>query len=446
MLGAAEAAAGTALAGLPDGEVGSPADALRVVEVLELLLDAGQWHPADDLYNSRCGGSVSVWLTLPAARLGQRAAAAFVADPARRTACAARLTPNRLGYYLASTGLYAMLAGDLAAARQYLPEAVRHNRDAGETENLGIALLNLAECLGRLGQPAQDAAAEGLTCAQATGDQQDICNAHAYLGWAAALAGDTAQAEQQFTAADQIQIIDDPGGDHLYSLRGTQWAVWLARTGRPGPARTLTTRNADISRSSGRNADLARCDQVLGALTLAAGDTTTAGTHLTAAAGAFRDGDFLLELADTLPGLAAWAQAAGDLDSADRYLTEALAIAAPRSLVPAQAAALAARARLHAAQTTSIGPGLLPQGRDAADAALRLAARHQLPWQELDALRAHAALDQAEGTDHGWDAKAKALHARLVPPGLDPDPLSTVERLVAEQKAAEAGHEQTEGR
>jgi len=41
------------------------------------------------------------------------------------------------------------------------------------------------------------------------------------------------------------------------------------------------------------------------------------------------------------------------------------------------------------------------------------------------------------GTDHGWVAKADALHARLVPPGLDPDPLGTVERLVAEQKAAE---------
>jgi hypothetical protein len=70
---------------------------------------------------------------------------------------------------------------------------------------------------------------------------------------------------------------------------------------------------------------------------------------------------------------------------------------------------------------------------------LRLATRrHQLPWHELDALRAHAILDQAEGVDRGWAARAAALHPRLVPPGLDPDPLATVERLVAEQKAAEA--------
>jgi len=52
-------------------------------------------------------------------------------------------------------------------------------------------------------------------------------------------------------------------------------------------------------------------------------------------------------------------------------------------------------------------------------------------------MRAHAALDDAEAIDQGWAAEADALHARLVPPGLDPDPLATVERLVAEQKTAE---------
>ena len=152
----------------------------------------------------------------------------------------------------------------------------------------------------------------------------------------------------------------------------------------------------------------------------------------------FRDGDYLTELAVTLADLAEHARASGDLDAADRYATEAITIAAPRGLVPAQAAALAARARIRAAQATAAAdPDLLLQGRDAADAALRLATRHQLAWHELDALRAHAALDHAEGTDHGWAAKASALHARLVPPGLDPDPLATVERLVAAQKAAD---------
>jgi hypothetical protein len=112
--------------------------------------------------------------------------------------------------------------------------------------------------------------------------------------------------------------------------------------------------------------------------------------------------------------------------------------------VLAHCAALTARARIRAAQatTTAAGPDLIYQGRDAADAALRLATRHNLPWHELDALRAHATLDHAEHTDRGWVAHADALHARLIPAGLDPDPLATVERLVATQKSAD---EQADG-
>ena len=209
----------------------------------------------------------------------------------------------------------------------------------------------------------------------------------------------------------------------------------MARTGRPGPARMLTLRNTEICRNYGANADAAQCDRILGRFALADGDTAAAGEHLAAATECFREGDYLIELAVTLTDLAGHALATGDLDTADRHVTEAITIAAPRGLVPAQSAALAARARIRAARfAAAADPDLLYQGRDAADAALRLAVRHQLAWHELDALRARAPLGQAEGIDHGWAAKADALHARLVPPGLDPDPLATVERLVATQK------------
>ncbi len=99
VMAAAGTAAETSLAGLPTGTVASRADALRVVEAIELLLDAGQWQPADDMYRNRFGNG-EVWMNLPAARLGQRAATAFVATPARRAACAAHLSPRRLGFYL----------------------------------------------------------------------------------------------------------------------------------------------------------------------------------------------------------------------------------------------------------------------------------------------------------------------------------------------------------
>jgi tetratricopeptide (TPR) repeat protein len=435
-MAAARTAADTALAAMPEGTVTTRADALLVVEVIELLLDAGQWQPADGIHQNRCDNG-QVWKHLPAARLGQRAAAAFVATPGRRAACTTQLSPSRLSFHVNEVGLCAMLAGDLAAAREYLSLAAGHDRESGDMADLAGSLLNLAECLGRLGQAvlAKDAAAEALACSETIGDRKQIRNAYACLGWVAGLAGDAMEAEQRFTAADQIEVADDYEGNHLYSLRGAFWVDWLARTGRPGPAEALTHRNAAICRRYGWNQDAAMCDGILGRLALAAGDTAVAGGHLAAAAAVLRDGDYLTELATTLANQAEHARASGDLDTAERYVTEAIAITAPRGLVPAHCAGLAARARIRASQaTTAADPDRVYQGRDAADAALRLATRHQLAWHELDALRTHALLDQAEGIDGGWATKADALHTRLVPPGLDPDPLATVERLVAAER------------
>ena len=245
-----------------------------------------------------------------------------MATPARRDACATHLTPRRLGFYLNEVGLFAMNAGDLATARDYLTLAVRHGRDAGDMRNLAARLLNLADCLGRLGQagPAREAAAEALTMRRKPPTTGTVsATSHAYLGWLAGLAGDTTSRRTPLHHRRPDLVHRRPDGEHLYSFAGVLWAQWLGRTGRPGPAQYLTRRNADISRKYGWNENLARCDQILGGLALAAGDTVTASTHLTAAVAAFRDGDYLTELADALPSLAACAQATGDLDTAERH-------------------------------------------------------------------------------------------------------------------------------
>jgi tetratricopeptide (TPR) repeat protein len=441
VLGAAGAVADTVLADLPEGRVTNRADALRVVEVIELLLDADQWKAADDLYVRRTATG-DVFNALPAAGLGLRAAIAFAGTSSRRDAIAVELTPNDQAFYVNDVGLSAMSAGDLDAARQYLPVAVHLERDAGDLANLGVSLLNLADCLGYLGQtgPALAATAEALTCAETVGDVQAADYSHAYLGWLAGMSGDPAEADKQFTAADQIGYANE--GNHLCSVLGSRWADWLARTGRTRPAETLSRRNREICERNSWNDDVALSDRALGRLALVRGDVQAAGEHLTAATDCFRDGDYLTELAATLPDLAEHSRMAGDLDAADRHTAEAISIAAPRGLVPAHSSALAARARICADRAVATAdPDYLARGRDAADAALRLATRHHLAWCELDALRAHAMLDQAEGTDHQWAARADALHARLVPPGLDPDPLATVERLVAAEKAAAQGQD-----
>jgi tetratricopeptide (TPR) repeat protein len=430
VLFAAVPAAEISLEDVPGGTVTNWDDALRVVEAIELLTDAGQWQAAANVYRNRTGGP-DLWETLAAVRLGQRATTAFVATPVRRQTCETELGLRRLSIYLNEAGRFAMQAGDLAAAREYLPLAERGYRDAGDMRGLAIHLENVAEChihLGQLG-PARKAAAESLAIAEAHGTRREIRRSRAFLAWAAGLAGDTAEAERQFTAADQIEY-GEISGDHLRGAAGAWWAEWLARTGREGPALALSERGARFCRQSGWRDDLARCNRMLGRLALTAGEIAAAGEHLAAAVAVFRDGDFLIELAVTLADLADHARATGDLDAADQHATEAITIAAPRGLVPAQSAALAAWARIRA-DAAATEPDLLHQGRDAADAALRLSSRHQLAWHELDGLRAHAALDHAEGSDRGWAAKADAVHARLVPPGLDPNPLATVESLAA---------------
>jgi tetratricopeptide (TPR) repeat protein len=428
VIAAAETAADITVAGLPSGAVTSRADALRLVEAIELLLDADQWQPADNMYVNRSGNG-RAWTHLPAARLGQRAAAAFVATPARRAGCAAQLSPDRLRFYLNDVGLSAMNAGDLPSAQNYLSIAVDHSREAGDAHSLVVGLQNLAQCLSHLGQAssARTVAAEALTRAETTGNRGLVSYSLACLGRAAALAGDVSYADRQFTAADQVWVDNHTDGTHLHSLAGIWWADWLDRTGRDGSAQALTRRNADVSRQQGGNADVARCDRLLGRMALAAGDTAVAGEHLASAAASFRDGDYLVELAETNTVLASYALATGDLDAAERYTAEAITIAAPRGLVPVHCAALAARARIRVAQANATtAKDLLLQGRDAADAALRLAVRHQLSWHELDALRAHALIDAAEHVDHGWASRADALYAQLLPPDPDPHPLASL--------------------
>lgn len=78
---------------------------------------------------------------------------------------------------------------------------------------------------------------------------------------------------------------------------------------------------------------------------------------------------------------------------------------------------------------------LLARARDDADHALRLATRtRRLPWAELDALDAHAYLDDVPGEDHDWSGRADTLRAVLIPAGLDPDPLATNEKQAGRRR------------
>ena len=253
--------------------------------------------------------------------------------------------------------------------------AIRHDRDAADMLDLAIGLVNLAECLGQLGQvgPARDAAAEALTSAQAADDREEIRNSHAYLGWAAGLAGDTAEAERQFTAADQIEVADDSDGDHLYSMarEPVGGVAGPHRAGRPGPGADRPQRRDLPEERLERQTwpDATRCWAAWPWPPGTPPRPVSTWRRRPRASGTATTSPNSPSPWPTWPSCA---RVSGDLDAAERHATEAITIAAARGLVPAQAAALAARARIRAAQAAA-DPDLLYQGRDAADAALRLA-------------------------------------------------------------------------
>ncbi|MGH8919118.1 MAG: SIR2 family protein, partial [Actinomycetes bacterium] len=100
---AAQLATDMVLSDLPAGTVTTRDDALRVIEMIELLVDAHQWEAADLLRADRLGGDV--WRHIPAARLGQRCAAAFVGTPSHQDTCRERLGAGILNYHVAVFGL-----------------------------------------------------------------------------------------------------------------------------------------------------------------------------------------------------------------------------------------------------------------------------------------------------------------------------------------------------
>ena len=401
-----------------------------MVELIELLLDGGQWRPAHDLYHGRTENG-KAFLELPAPRLGQRAAFAFTAGTVRAEACRRELGQDCLSSYLNDAGLFASQSGALADAQRFLQAKNLMTRKAGDGENLAIGLLHLSESLLVRGHVREAVAAALESNDLATGLEQpsEIRDARVYLGVAYDLAGAVIEAERWFTEADGIQYAQGSQKRHLYSIHGTWWADFLLRTGRAQAARRLAEANRVLCQRRGWNNGVANCDWILGLCDLAGGAPDRAGPRLEAAVAVLRDGEMIPKLVDTLADLAEQRREVGLLEDAEQACDEAIGLAGPRDLVPSHARALAYRARVRADRFGVTGDSVdLARARDDADAALRLSTRsRQLPWGELDAYEANAHLDRMEGADHGWEARAARLRRELLPPGLDLDPPATVE-------------------
>ena len=232
-----------------------------------------------------------------------------------------------------------MYAGDQATAREYVSASVQHDRETGDTAQLFIGLRNLAECLGRLGLPgpAQETATEALDWAERSLDGHQVRDAHACLAWAAGLHGVTppGPSSTSWSPISSSSPTTRPAATTCTPTAASGgpsgWPA-PAAAGRPGSWPT-TTRNC--AGTTAGTTPWPAANACSGLFELEdEDDFAEAGRYLESAASRLRDAAYLPDLAETLPALAGYAAATGDPDAAHRYLTEAIAIAAPRGLVP----------------------------------------------------------------------------------------------------------------
>jgi tetratricopeptide (TPR) repeat protein len=405
------------LRSMPTGPVRSAEEAQRIVEIIELLLESGEWKAAQELYRSRTKNG-RVWMRLPAARLGLRCAMAFTqtgkTQPGKTSA---PLSEQQFGFFANEVGLFALQTGDIKSAERFLRKSILHYRSVDTSDAEAITLRNLSRChIYRGDAPqAKSTALDALRLAKRIRNPNRIRNARACLAYAMDLNGETKNALDEFTKANEIQASID--GRQLYSVDGAWWADLLLRIGQPSAARRIGIENLQICQSYDWNADKARYHRLLARCDLSVGNIKDAVVHLELAMHIFRSGEYLFELAETLPDLAEYHRRVGELDQAERCCTEAIAtLASPRELLPTLARGLAARAMVKTDLYTHTGhESDLAAARDDAIHCMRIATKiKRLPWMELCGLEASTFIDAASGADNGWRRLRDRQSARLI--------------------------------
>jgi hypothetical protein len=351
---------------------------------IELLLDAGEFEAADELYRSRLENG-RVFLRIPAPTEGIACALSFMRDRARRQQCEEKLSQERLGFYLNAVSLNAMNNGHFELALHYYNDS---NIIAREIQNeiiLSNSLQNGSELLASLGRlaEARRTATEAINLAAQKRDEEEVCYSKTTHGWVAALSGQVCPAAEDFAIANEVEKKNDPDGDELYGTRGIWWAELLIRSGYPALASRRTQANLRICERYQWNQIIAQCHWMLGRCALAEGMLNVAESEFRQAEPILHRGQLLLWLASLHVTAGELALARKDAAGALERAAEALALAAPRGmrLVHADALVMRGRARMLEDQPDSVGRAL-----DDAEEALRLARECGYAWAERDAL------------------------------------------------------------
>lgn len=361
-----------------------------VLLAIELLLDAGEFQAATEVFMSRLErGRVFRWIPSPAE--GFACTFGFVKDEKKRK----KLSPHGLAFYLSEVGLFAMSIGQFDLALHYFNDSRAHRSRLSDTNNLSVSLRNESQLRSFLGQltEATHAATEALRLATRMRDERQMRNSYAHRGWSATLSGDVRSAAEDFGIANELEQENDRRGAELYSLRGIKWAELIIRSGRWALADRRTQANLLTCKRNRWNQAVAQCHWLLGWCALAEGRLDVAEAELCRAEPILHRGQLLFWLARLHVTAGEFALARRDAAGALNRAAEALTLAAPRRirLVHADALVLRGRARMLEGQQDSAARAL-----DDAEEALRLARECGYAWAERDALflkaEAHAVL------------------------------------------------------
>jgi len=412
----------------PSGPVTTRDDALKVVEMLELLVDADMWDAARDLYQSRTDNG-RIWHGLPASALGQRCAAAFVATSERSSKCLSNLGGKITGHFLNGVGIHSYLLGDATSARSFLELAIAQFEKTNDHINVATARTNLSTVARLMGDGAaaltetKNAIKAAMRIWDVPVQTRRLKFAHYQCAAAMAAVGRVHDADEKFLYASSgghRNPTDDEYGE-------IEWAWMLLTTGRVAAGLALASERRSVATRAGWGVQVAQCDWLLGIAARLNGDYAAAGAHLRSASSVFLDGDSHMYRARSLLDLARLARDEVRPQEAELICGQVINFAGQRGFVPLQAAALALRAQARGDMARlDSNWQVFNRARDDADHALRLATRTKhLPWEELAALDAHVLLDEIRDSGKSWRRLARGLRARLLPEDLPEDPRLT---------------------
>jgi tetratricopeptide (TPR) repeat protein len=405
------------------GEGGRPksvAELQPILEAIEVLLAAGDFNAANELYLKRLShGLLFQWI--PAPQEGLRCARGFVEPEDRRAALASALGQDRLARYLRDVATYESLAGEMDGAKRRLREVMSllgADDDGRKASAIFQDLADVQTLCGEL-REATGTASRALDCshqadwdfpwfsaARNRGSQSGsefsclTCRAHAQ-----ALAGNLSAASEDFATGDAIMRKADFEHAAGYWVHNVRLGRHCLRLGDVQSARRWTQATQLHCQSYGANADIARCDLLLGELDLEAGDRDSAARRIGEAVRVFREARQGKDLPDALLAQARLRRSVEDCE-------EALRLAARSGFALKQCDALNLRALL---RREAGEPG---KAAEDAREALEIAERCGYYWGRHEALRqlrdAAKALGNRADEKH-WEEAEQELSKRMQP-------------------------------